>query len=401
MKVLLHADAVGGVFTYAVELARALVRRGVKVVLATEGASLDADQRAALAGVPGLAHREARYRLEWMEDPWEDVARAGEWLLAVERRERPDVVHLGSFAHGALPFRAPRVVVGHSCVLSWYEAVRGTPAPAPWDRYRAAVGAGLRAADAIVAPSHAMARALSRHHAPIPRPTVILNGRDPARFPPGEKLPLVLGAGRLWDDAKNAAALLRAAPEVPWPIALAGPIPEVPPPNAVVHGARGAGPLSGNGPARLLGRLAEPALAAWMARSSVFAHPARYEPFGLAVLEAALAGNALVLGDIESLRELWDGAALFVPPGDHGALVGALKAFAGDPRGREVFAAAARARALRLGPDRMVAGYLALYGALGARPRELPEAGPRQLAPPVRPPAGAARAEPAPSHPER
>ncbi len=31
--------------------------------------------------------------------------------------------------------------------------------------------------------------------------------------------------------------------------------------------------------------------------------PARYEPFGLSVLEAALSGCALVLGDIPSLRE--------------------------------------------------------------------------------------------------
>jgi glycosyltransferase involved in cell wall biosynthesis len=369
VKVLLHADAVGGVFTYAVELARALARRGVRVVLATEGAPLRPEQRAALAEIPGLVHREARYRLEWMEEPWDDVARAGEWLLAIERRERPDVVHLGSFTHGARPFRAPRVVVAHSCVLSWYEAVHGASAPPAWDRYRREVAAGLHAADALVAPTHAMARALVRHHAPVPRPAVILNGRDPARFPPGEKGPLVLGAGRLWDEAKNTAALLRVAPDLPWPVVLAGPLPDRAPPDAVIHAA-GAGPLAGRGRARLLGLLPEAALAAWMGRAAVFAHPARYEPFGLAVLEAALAGCALVLGDIESLRELWDGAALFVPPGDDGALRGALQALAGDPRGREVFAAAARARALRLVPDRMAAGYLALYRAAGASTRE-------------------------------
>ena len=39
---------------------------------------------------------------------------------------------------------------------------------------------------------------------------------------------------------------------------------------------------------------------------------ARYEPFGLAVLEAAQAGMRLVLSDIPSFRELWDGAATFV-----------------------------------------------------------------------------------------
>lgn len=384
MKVLLHADAVGGAFTWAVELARGLVRRGVRVVLATEGAALTPDQRAAVAAVPGLSHREARYRLEWMEEPWDDVARAGDWLVSLERRERPDLVHLSAYAHAARPFRAPRLVTAHSCVLSWWEAVRGERAPPAWDRYRREVGAGLRAADAVVAPTQAMAAALVRHHGPIPRPAVIPNGRDPARFPPGRKLPLVLGAGRLWDEAKGAAAVARVAPEVPWAVALAGE-------GDAGLGLQAAGLRSaegepgrtgawrGNGPVHLLGRVPEAQLAGWLARASIFAHPARYEPFGLAVLEAALCGCALVLGDIDSLRELWDGAAMFVPPGDDRALCGALRALAGDDRGRAVFAAAARARALGLGSDRMTDGHLCLYRALAA-PRSQParRAGPEE-----------------------
>lgn len=385
MKLLLSADAVGGVFTYALELARGLAARGVRVVLATEGAHLSADQARAVAEVPGLVHRGSAYRLEWMESPWDDVARAGEWLLALERREAPDVVHLGSFAHGALPFRAPALVVGHSCVASWLEAVRGE-APGPeWVRYLAAVRAGLRGAAAVVAPSAAMARALERHHGPLGPVTVIPNGRDPARFPPGEKEPLVLGAGRLWDEAKNAAALAAAAPELPWPVAIAGEAaaPARPPPGPSAHpehrdarspsrsrGARGSAPGTAAlapGPAHLLGRLAEPDLAAWLARAAIFAHPARYEPFGLAVLEAALAGCALVLGDLESLRENWDGAALFVDPIDRGALAGALVALAAEPRRRAALAAAARARALDLGADRMTDAYLALHHRLAAR----------------------------------
>jgi len=371
MKILLHADAVGGVFAYAVELARGLAVRGVRVVLATEGAQLSAEQLAQLAAIPGLVHHESVYRLEWMEDPWEDVERAGAWLLAVERRERPDVVHLSSYAHGALPFRAPRVLVAHSCVLSWYEAVRGAAAPPAWDRYREAIRAGLRAADALVAPTEAMARALLRHHGPLPRPRVILNGRDPAQFATGEKLPLVLAAGRVSDEAKNAAGVVRAAPRCPWPVAIAGAYEPTPPEGAQVHppGKTPAPESLRPGHAHLLGRLGARALAGWMGRAAVFAHPARYEPFGLAVLEAALSGCALVLGDLESLRELWDGAALFVPAGDDAALAGALRALAVDRRGRAVFAAAARARALRLGADRMTESYLSLYRSLGVGPR--------------------------------
>ena len=53
-----------------------------------------------------------------------------------------------------------------------------------------------------------------------------------------------------------------------------------------------------------------------MRRSAIFAAPSRYEPFGLAVVEAAISGAALVLADIPTFRELWSDAALFVSPDD-------------------------------------------------------------------------------------
>ena len=43
----------------------------------------------------------------------------------------------------------PVLVVGHSCVLSWWEVVKGEPAPHQWSRYAAEVGRGLRAADLV------------------------------------------------------------------------------------------------------------------------------------------------------------------------------------------------------------------------------------------------------------
>jgi glycogen synthase len=363
MKVLLVADAVGGVFTYAVELSRALAARGVAVVLATEGRLLTPDQRRALAGIPGLAHEERAFRLEWMEDPWEDVDAAGRWLLDLEARERPDVVHSNAFAHGALPFRAPKLVMGHSCVLSWFEAVRHEVAPPEWNHYREVVAAGLRGADAVAAPSAAMAAALVRHYGPIPRPTVIPNGRDPARFRPRAKAELVLGAGRLWDEAKNAAALVRIAPRLrlPWRVAIAG---ETEEPG---RGTRPPPVPEAGGGATLLGRLTEEELARWMGEAAIFAHPARYEPFGLSVLEAALAGCALVLGDIPSLRESWAGAAAFVTPGEDDALAAAVGALAADPGRRALLAGRARARARRFSPKRMADRTLELYRTLAGR----------------------------------
>ena len=67
---------------------------------------------------------------------------------------------------------------------------------------------------------------------------------------------------------------------------------------------------------RMLGPLAADELADWYGRAAIYALPARYEPFGLSALEAALSGCALVLSDIPSLREIWEDAAFFVSPND-------------------------------------------------------------------------------------
>src|SRR4051812_42583708 len=155
-RLLLTADTVGGVWTYALELARALAPHGIEIALATMGALLSPEQHAEAASLSNLLVFESRFKLEWMEDPWADVEEAGEWLLQLERCIRPDIVHLNGYAHGALPFRAPVLVVGHSCVLSWWQAVKGEPAPSHWNCYRNEVTRGLRAADLVLAPTEAM-----------------------------------------------------------------------------------------------------------------------------------------------------------------------------------------------------------------------------------------------------
>jgi hypothetical protein len=73
-------DAVGGVYTYALTLARGLTTRGVEVVLATMGPRPSPAQREAARAIPGLELVECDFRLEWMDDPWDDVARPGDWL---------------------------------------------------------------------------------------------------------------------------------------------------------------------------------------------------------------------------------------------------------------------------------------------------------------------------------
>jgi len=114
-----------------------------------------------------------------------------------------------------------------------------------------------------------------------------------------------------------------------------------------------------------------------MARASLYVMPARYEPFGLSILEAGLSACALVLGDIPSLREHWDGAALFVPPDDRESLRHAVQRLIDSPGRRAELGARARARGREFTVDRMVDGYSRLYDELLEPPeRILMEASP-------------------------
>jgi glycogen synthase len=351
------ADTVGGVFAYALELAGALGRAGTQVALAAKGGLLDADQWSEARRVPGLEVFESPDRLEWMEDPWDDVARSSDWLLELDQRLSPDVIHLNDYAHGALPFAAPRLVVGHSCVFSWFDSVRRAAPPPRFDRYRLEVAQGLAGADLVVAPTRFMLQELERHYGALPRTRVIPNGRSAPRFRPGEKEPFILCAGRLWDEAKNAQLLDAIADRLRWPVLLAG---DEEHPDPTRRGA--AQPRH----ARPLGRLPPESLACFFCRASIYALPARYEPFGLSVLEAALAGCALVLGDTPSLREVWEGAALFVDPDSTELLQSVLAGLIDRPDLRATLGALARERALTYTPERMAEGYAAAYRDLVA-----------------------------------
>jgi len=353
-RVLMTADSVGGVWTYALELAAALETFGVEVTLATMGRLLSADQRAEAAAHRNLQVFESRYKLEWMEDPWEDVRASGQWLLALERQIQPEIIHLNGYCHAVLPWSAPALVVGHSCVMSWWQAVRGEQPPASWSRYRNAVRLGLGAADSVVAPSHAMLAVLREQYAVVPRGQVIPNARDAALFTPRSKEPFILSAGRLWDEAKNVAALESIAMRLPWPVLVAG---EDRHPDGGGTSVQGVVPL---------GRLSALMMSERLGSASIYVLPARYEPFGLSVLEAALSGCALVLGDIDSLRENWHGAALFVPPEDTGALYETILELISNEVLRERLAVAALERGRCFTPQRMGQAYFSLYQQLAS-----------------------------------
>ena len=115
---------------------------------------------------------------------------------------------------------------------------------------------------------------------------------------------------------------------------------------------------------QVLGALEEDGIARCLSARPVFASSARYEPFGLAVLEAALASCPLVLADTETFRELWDGVATFVDPEDDAGFADAIAAIVGDDPARCERGDGARQRADEYSPDRMGTAMDALYSRL-------------------------------------
>ncbi|HEY9641218.1 MAG TPA: glycosyltransferase family 4 protein, partial [Coleofasciculaceae cyanobacterium] len=268
-RILMTTDSIGGVWTYTLELVRALHRQGVEVAIATMGVPLTPAQWQEIRQVQPLAVFESQFKLEWMQEPWFDVAQAGAWLLQLEQQLRPDVVHLNGYVHAALAWRSPVLVVAHSCVLSWWQAVKGAAAPAEWQEYRQRVAQGLRSADQVIAPSQAMLDTLYQNYGSAFAGQVIPNGTDPAPFGGADseaksesdrgadKLPMILSVGRFWDEAKNLQVLEQIAPDLEVPIFVAG---------AVQHPQGGRASPS---QVRSLGHLPPQDLRSWFAKSAI------------------------------------------------------------------------------------------------------------------------------------
>ena len=352
-RVLMTADAVGGIWTYALDLSAALARHGVACTLAVLGPGLDA-ARLAEAAAADVEAIDLGHAPEWLAAGPDAVARGGAALAALAQDRGADLLQCNHPAFGAATtFPCPVLAVGHSCVATWWDAVRGTPLPAEFAWQADLIGRGYVAADAVAVPSAAFAAATAARYRLPRRPVVLWNGRaaaEPFRATPPVRAAVT--AGRLWDEGKDVATLDRAAALTDVPVRAIGPH----------RGPNGASLATTH--LQAVGSLPAAALREVFATRPVFLSAARYEPFGLAVLEAAQAGCALVLSDIPTFRELWDGAATFVPPGDAAGFAAELDGLVGDPDRRERLGEAARERAARYTLDAAANGVARLYQAL-------------------------------------
>ncbi|NJR79487.1 glycosyltransferase family 4 protein [Sphingomonas corticis] len=347
-RVLMTADSVGGVWQYATDLAVALSGDHDVTIAHMGPGSVDevAGVRVIATGLP----------LDWLAEDAAAVRAAAAAIVDLARSGRAEVVQLNSPAlAAAATFDVPVVAVDHGAIATWWEATRpGEPLPARYAWHAALAADGLRRADAVVVPSAAYGAAVRRRYGLPVDPVAVHNGRAVPPKSGATPARRAFTAGRLWDAAKATPLLDAVAARLPFAFEAAGPL-------IAPHGETVA-------PAHLahLGTLGAAALAERLSARPMFVSAARFEPFGLAVLEAAGAGCPLVLADMPVFRELWQDAALFVAGEDPAHWADAIARLADDPAEACRLGDAAAARAARYTPTATARAMARLYARVAA-----------------------------------
>lgn len=360
MHILITADTIGGVWTYARELVTGLVRRGARVTLVSFGNIPTLQQTQWMEGLPNLDYRPTAFKLEWMQDSEADLRASAEYLESLIRETRPDLLHLNQFCYGALSSDVPRIVMAHSDVVSWWVGVhQQEPPDSAWIRaYREVVQRGIDGATAVMAPSRWMLEQVSRYYGKVQHGRVIHNGRTPTLFNPHlTKEELLVSVGRVWDRGKNVSLLLQR--EMPLPVCVVG-TEKHPESQGNAFADKKLSPGI-----RFEPQQDEAQLSRLFARAAIYAATSCYEPFGLAPVEAALSRCAIVASDIPPLRELWGDAAVFFNNNDVNSLYQTVKQLVEDRELRCRYANLAYHHARqRFTASRMVEETMSFYQTL-------------------------------------
>lgn len=347
LRILMTLDAVGGVWRYSMDLCHALHSLGHKIIFAGLGPPPSAAQRQEAEAIGTLVWGTAP--LDWMARDERALDGVGPWLQALATQYCVDLMHLN------LPSQAlgtagsvPRVVVTHSCLATWFDAVTGCPVPERLGWQAELTRMGLRAADVAVAPSRAHAEATAKVLGVNGLMTVHNASRVPPR-PHTQSIGPIIAAARWWDEGKNGSVLDKAAGLMRQPVVMIGASTGPDGQRFVAKHARAVGPLPYD------------QTQAQIAQASVFVSPSRYEPFGLAALEAARASRPLLLADIPVYREIWEGAATFFDPMDPADLAAKADWLISDTAACEALGAEAMLRSLEYSTVRQAREMQTLY----------------------------------------
>ncbi len=367
MHLMITTDTIGGVWQYTMQLARALARYNIAATIISIGRAPSLEQRTDLSLLPNLrGHFNLPYKLEWMQASRGDIAEARGDLSNLIAQLQPDLLHSSQFCFGDLPTACPRLVVAHSDIISWQQWCEDNIAPdADWQAftggYQRMVQRGLHGANAIVAPSAFMAASISRDYAVATGGIQTIHNGMTISPRLGIKEQLAVMVGRLWDKAKNVSLVaeavqqVQASPASTLRVVVAG---ADLPPDYIGRTNIGAA-------IKYLGHLTSAQLYPVFARASVYIAASRYEPFGLAAVEAALHGCAILANDIPTFHEVWGDSAIYFARNDATALQHALTELLDDDTRAAHYGARAHLRALTLySAERMAADYYQLYRQL-------------------------------------
>ena len=230
----------------------------------------------------------------------------------------------------------------------------------------------------------AVSAATRAHHVarglPADRVTVVHNGIDPAEWAVDRQATRVGVRGEfgLPDDAPVLLTVGQIGLRKGWDVlaGAAGRIHADPPPHHLCVGERWSRKpesvrfeaavferFEANAPGRAhrLGTRSDvPRL---MAAADLLVHPARQEPFGRVLLEAAAAGLPVVAAAVGGTRELLGDAFADIPAGDAAALAAAVGRLLADRGERDALAVAARRRVGRFTVEGAADGLAAAWAA--------------------------------------
>ena len=366
MKILMTTDAIGGVWHYAIDLAQHLMSEQIEVVLVCMGPEPGTSRRETVERLQnnGLIFYHRPYRLEWMDDPWEDIEQANEWIRMIYEKEEPSLLHFNNYASAAMDWNVPNILVAHSCLASWWHQVKNEKLPDRYQHYFKTVQKAFQKADTVIFPSKGLLDTCKQLYGQIQEPRVVYNGvafrLTDSLYEFNSKMPILFSMGRLWDEAKNINLLLRAAPNIEGEVFIAGAQPkDTPCPRNV----------------RFLGELTRQQVMNWLKISAVYVLPVKYEPFGLSFLEAASHQCALVGGDIPTLREIWGESMTYVNTDDPKDLTKICNVLLNDPFESRKKGETAYLTAKKYPLNKQTAQYMKIYKELlGAVPETISSA---------------------------